>query len=95
MINICPTNKESNILCGCRKRSCGPCTAVCDICDVAGHQPDTLEEIIVGRAVPRWTSADHDMGARHAPSHAPPDNREGAERVREREQEEAGSNAAD
>jgi len=70
MTSRCAINEDISIRCGCKKRSCGPCAAVCDICDVASHQPDTLEETIVGRAVPRWTCADHDMGemkARVAP----------------------------
>jgi len=29
---------------------------------VAGHQPDNSEEFFVGRAVPRWSCADHDLG---------------------------------
>jgi len=32
------------------------------VCDVAGHQPDNLEEIVFGSAVPRWSCTDHDMG---------------------------------
>jgi len=61
-ITRCPVNQASNIPCGCKKRSCGPCAALCEVCDVAGHQPDNLEEFVVGRAVPRWSCADHDMG---------------------------------
>jgi len=40
------------------------------VCDVAGHQPDNLEELVVGRAVPRWSCADHNLGemaARNTP----------------------------
>ena len=62
-ITRCPVNQASNIPCGCKKRSCGPCAALCEVCDVAGHQPDNLEEEVVDRSVPRWSCADHDMGA--------------------------------
>ena len=61
-ITRCPVNQASNIPCGCKKRSCGPCAALCEVCGVAGHQPDNLEELVVGRAVPRWSCADHDLG---------------------------------
>jgi len=62
MINRCFVNTAGNIPCGCKKWSCGPCAALCEVCDVAGHQPDNLDELVVGRAVPRWSCADHDMG---------------------------------
>jgi len=62
MINRCPVNTAGNIPFGCKKRSCGPCAALCEVCDVTGHQPDNIDELVVGRAVPRWSCADHDMG---------------------------------
>ena len=36
------------------------------MCDVSGHQADNLDELVVGRAVPRWSCADHDMGEMQA-----------------------------
>jgi len=57
----CPINKAQNIRCGCKDESCTSCSAVCTVCDVAGHEPDNVDVAIVARASPQWSCEKHDM----------------------------------
>jgi len=61
MMTRCPINKAQNIRCGCNDESCTSCSAVCTVCDVAGHQPDNVDVAIVPRASPQWSCKKHDM----------------------------------
>jgi len=53
-------NVDEIVRFGCKKPTCGPCSAACAVCNIGGHQPDTLEALIVGRAAPRWSCSKHD-----------------------------------
>jgi len=61
MLTRCPINKAQNIRCGCNDESCTSCSAVCTVCDVAGHEPDNVDVAIVPRASPQWSCEKHDM----------------------------------
>ena len=70
-VTHCPINVDDNVRCGCKKATCGPCSAACAVCSIIGHQPDNLEALIVGRAAPRWSCSKHDteeMQARLQPA---------------------------
>jgi len=57
----CPINMAQNIRCGCNDESCTSCSAVCTLCDVAGHEPDSVDVAIVARASPQWSCEKHDL----------------------------------
>jgi len=57
----CPINKAQNIRCGCNDESCTSFSAVCTVCDVAGHERDNVDVAIVARASPQWSCEKHDM----------------------------------
>jgi len=52
-------NKAQNIGCGCNDESCTFWSAVCTVCDVAGHEPDNIEVAIVAGSLPQWSCEKH------------------------------------
>jgi len=62
----CPIKYRSNVKCGCKKRSCGRCSAACDVCKEVGHEQDNVDVLIQGGAAPRWSCSSFEMGAMQA-----------------------------
>jgi len=55
MMTRCPINKEKNIRCGCHERSFRSFSGACAVCDVAGHDPDSVNISIAVRASSQWS----------------------------------------
>ena len=46
----CPIKYRSNFKCGCKKRSCGRCSAACDVCEEVRHETDNVDFLSQGGA---------------------------------------------
>jgi len=63
---MCPIKYRRNAECGCKKHSCGRCSAACDVCEEVRQETDNVDVLIQGGAAPRWSCSSSEMGAMQA-----------------------------